>query len=98
MAQEMMTFMKDKKMNPIANVLPPLAQAPLFISMFMGLRGMCNVPVESLREGGILWFVDLTVPDQYYLLPIITSLTLSATIEVRLLERNSTGRGEIKKS
>jgi YidC/Oxa1 family membrane protein insertase len=48
----------------------------------MGLRGMANVPVESLRTGGLWWFTDLTVPDQYFLMPLITSATLYATIEV----------------
>lgn len=50
----------------------------------MGLRQMANVPVESLRNGGMFWFTDLTIPDQYFALPIITSLTLWATIEVLL--------------
>lgn len=57
-------------------------QAPLFISFFMGLRGMANVPVESMRTGGLFWFSDLTVPDQYYLLPLLTSFTMWVTIEV----------------
>jgi YidC/Oxa1 family membrane protein insertase len=51
----------------------------------MGLREMSNLPVASMREGGILWFADLTVPDQFYLLPIITSATLALTIEVPYL-------------
>lgn len=58
---------------------------PVFISVFMGLRGMANVPIESLRTGGMLWFTDLTLADQYYLLPIITSATLYLTVEVRML-------------
>ncbi|KAL0821174.1 hypothetical protein ABMA28_005793 [Loxostege sticticalis] len=81
-AQEMMAFMKEKGLNPLKNLLVPLAQAPLFISFFMGLRGMANCPVESLTTGGMLWFVDLTVPDQYFLLPILTSATMWATIEL----------------
>ncbi|XP_069674457.1 mitochondrial inner membrane protein OXA1L [Periplaneta americana] len=81
-AQEMVMFMKEKELNPMKNVLVPLAQAPLFISFFMGLRGMANVPVESMRSGGLFWFTDLTVPDQYYLMPLITSLTMWITIEV----------------
>lgn len=44
---------------------------------------MANLPVESMKAGGFAWFVDLTVPDQFYLLPIITSATLALTIEVR---------------
>lgn len=57
-------------------------QAPLFISFFMGLRGMSNVPVESMKTGGLFWFTDLTVQDQYYLMPLITSFTMWVTIEV----------------
>lgn len=81
-SQEMMIFMKDKELNPLKNMLVPLAQAPLFISFFIGLRRMANTPVESMREGGLWWFTDLTVPDQFYLLPIITSCTMLLTIEV----------------
>ncbi|KAJ8714601.1 hypothetical protein PYW07_002826 [Mythimna separata] len=80
--QEMMGFMKEKGLNPLKNMLVPLAQAPLFISFFMGLRGMANCPVESMSYGGLAWFMDLTVPDQYFLLPLITSATMWATIEL----------------
>jgi len=31
---------------------------------------------------GLLWFTDLTVPDPYYILPIINAATLLATIEL----------------
>ncbi|XP_018565117.1 mitochondrial inner membrane protein OXA1L isoform X2 [Anoplophora glabripennis] len=81
-SQEMMLFMKEKELNPLKNMIVPLVQAPIFISFFMGLRQMCNAPVESLRTGGLWWFTDLTLPDQYFLLPIITSATLYATIEL----------------
>lgn len=81
-AQEMMQFMKEKGMNPLKNMIVPIAQAPLFISFFMGLRSMANCPVESLSTGGLWWFVDLTVPDQFFILPLITSATMWATIEV----------------
>lgn len=81
-SQELMLFMKEKGLNPFKNMIVPLAQMPVFISFFVGLRQMSNTPVESLREGGMWWFTDLTVPDQFYALPIITSLTLWATIEV----------------
>lgn len=81
-AQEMVAFMKDRDLNPLKNMLVPLAQAPLFISFFMGLRQMANAPVESMATGGLFWFTDLTVPDQFYLLPIITSITMYLTIEL----------------
>ncbi|XP_054733254.1 mitochondrial inner membrane protein OXA1L [Anastrepha obliqua] len=81
-AQEMMLFMKEKEVNPLKNMIVPLAQAPLFISFFMGLRQMANTPVESLREGGLFWFTDLTVADPTFMLPLITSATLYLTIEI----------------
>lgn len=81
-AQEMMTFMKEKQLNPLKNILVPLAQAPLFISFFMGLRQMANCPVDSMKEGGLFWFTDLTIADPTYMLPVITSLTLLATVEI----------------
>jgi YidC/Oxa1 family membrane protein insertase len=44
--------------------------------MFTGLRGMANLPLESMMHGGLFWFQDLTVPDPYYLLPLLTSTTM----------------------
>lgn len=82
LGQEMMTFMKSKDLNPLKNMIVPLAQAPIFVSFFLGLRGMANAPVESMSYGGLFWFVDLTVPDPFYLLPVITSCTMLATIEL----------------
>lgn len=81
-AQEVMLFMKEKQLNPFKNVLVPLAQAPLFVSFFMGLRNMAGKPVESMVDGGLFWFTNLTVPDPTYLLPLITSATLLVTIEI----------------
>ncbi|KAH8262389.1 hypothetical protein KR026_001431 [Drosophila bipectinata] len=81
-AQEMMLFMREKGVNPLKNMVVPLAQAPLFISFFMGLRQMANTPVDSMRDGGLFWFQDLTMADPFYLLPLITSATLYLTIEI----------------
>lgn len=81
-SQEMMLFMKEKQINPLKNMIVPLAQAPLFISFFMGLRAMANTPVESMREGGLFWFTDLTLSDPTFMLPLLTSATLYLTIEI----------------
>ena len=48
----------------------------------MGLRGCANLPVESMKDAGILWFTDLTIADPYYMLSFITAGTLYATIAV----------------
>lgn len=59
-----------------------LFQAPVFLSFFWALRKMASAPVESFKEGGMFWFMDLTVPDDYYALPAITCFTLFLTLEV----------------
>ncbi|CAI9721960.1 inner membrane OXA1L-like [Octopus vulgaris] len=79
---ELMEYMKRNQVKPFRNFLVPLAQMPVFLSVFIGLRGMCNLPVESLTTGGILWFTDLSLVDSYYALPLLTVTTFLATIEL----------------
>lgn len=79
-SQEMTKLMQDKGYNPIKNLLVPLAQMPIFLSFYFGLRGMANAPVESFHTGGIAWFTDLTIADPYYILPVITCGTLWLTL------------------
>ncbi|XP_076332346.1 mitochondrial inner membrane protein OXA1L-like [Tachypleus tridentatus] len=81
-SNELMIFMKENKINPLKNMLVPLVQAPVFISFFLALRKMANLPLESMKTGGTLWFSDLTVPDPVYGLPIITCVTLFVIIEL----------------
>ncbi|XP_065217624.1 mitochondrial inner membrane protein OXA1L isoform X1 [Planococcus citri] len=80
--QKLSNVMTEHKVNPLKSFVLPMIQAPVFISFFFALKKMSSVPVESMTTGGALWFVDLTIPDQYYLLPLITSATLYAIIEV----------------
>ena len=60
----------------------PVVQIPIFISFFIGLRRMANLPIESMKTGGLLWFPDLTLSDPYFLLPILSSALMLLTIEV----------------
>ncbi|XP_063701399.1 mitochondrial inner membrane protein OXA1L [Culicoides brevitarsis] len=81
-SQEMMLFMKEKGCNPLKNMIVPLVQMPIFLSVFFAFREMANTPVYSMTTGGLAWFTDLTMPDPFYILPIVTSATLAATIEL----------------
>jgi len=51
-------------------------QAPIFLSVFYGIRGMTSLPVEGLKTGGALWFPDLTLCDPYLILPAMSALTV----------------------
>jgi len=46
------------------------------MSMFFAMRDMIKYPIVSMKTEGLFWFKDLTVPDPYVALPIITSATL----------------------
>lgn len=95
----MMLFMKEKDISPFKSLLVPVAMAPVFISFFFGLRKMANLPVESMKEGGLFWFTDLTLADPYYLLPLITSATVFVTLELGVdgMKLNSAQHGQIMK-
>ena len=55
----------------------------MFISALAALRGMVNLPVDSMKTGGVSWFTDLTMADPFYILPVCTAVTLLITLEVR---------------
>lgn len=79
---DLQTFMKEKNINPLKNMVPIMGQMPIFISMFVGLRGLANLPLESMETGGLSWFSDLTIPDPYYGLPLI--LAGSTFLQIKL--------------
>ena len=94
---EMQKFMKEKNVNPVKNILPIMCQFPIFASMFIGLRGMANLPLESMMSGGMLWFNDLTIPDPYYALPILTATSLYIQIKVGADGMQAQGMGPLMK-
>lgn len=81
LSNESMTLFKRKGIKPIRAFLAPMAQMPVFVTFFLTLRRMAGHPVESLKNGGLFWFEDLSMPDPFYALPIFTSLTLWLTLE-----------------
>ena len=73
---------KRYDVNPMKAFIAPAVQLPLFMGMFFGLQKMDRIYPEELANGGILWFPDLTVPDPYYALPILSGVTFLAMIEL----------------
>ncbi|XP_053716186.1 mitochondrial inner membrane protein OXA1L [Synchiropus splendidus] len=76
------TFQKKHDVNPLRGFLVPMAQMPVFISFFVGLRKMAYLPVPSLQTGGALWFTDLTAADPYFLLPIAVTGSMFLILEL----------------
>lgn len=65
-------------------LLPILFQAPMFMSTFFLLRRISYHPLEALVTGGALWFTNLTIPDPFYILPIMTSASMWLLMEYGL--------------
>lgn len=82
LSNESHTLFKRHGVNPIKAMLAPMAQIPLFLTFFLTLRRMANYPVESLKEGGFSWVVDLSIPDPFLVLPVVTALSLWVTLEL----------------
>jgi YidC/Oxa1 family membrane protein insertase len=78
---ETQQLMRDNNVNPLKNLLFPLAQATVFMCMFFAIRGLSGAGLESMQQEGFGWVQDLTKSDPYWILPVAsTGLTL-ATLE-----------------
>lgn len=73
MNKELGELYKREGVNPVGGCLPMLLQMPVWIAFY----SMLGVAIE-LRHAGWLWVHDLSAPDPYYLLPILTVLTMFA--------------------
>ena len=67
LSQEMMSFYKKEKINPLGGCLPMLLQMPVFIALYWVLFES----VELRQAPFLLWIKDLAVMDPYFVLPIL---------------------------
>lgn len=70
--QAMMEMYRKEKINPLGGCLPVVIQIPVFISLYWVLLSS----VEMRNAPWILWIHDLSVPDPYYILPIIMAASM----------------------
>ncbi|KAJ1954030.1 hypothetical protein GGI12_005883, partial [Dipsacomyces acuminosporus] len=79
--------------HPILNLLLPLAQLPIWLSMTCILRHLCGIPLPYFEQAdapiptaagmsseGILWFADLAAADPTHALPVITGCLYMANV------------------
>lgn len=72
----------DNNCNPLRGLILPLVQMPLFITFFFALRGMATSGLPDFATGGAAWFTDLSMPDPYYVLPVLSSAATLAVLQV----------------
>ncbi|KAI2634042.1 hypothetical protein GGS21DRAFT_125817 [Xylaria nigripes] len=74
-----------------------LAMIPFSIGMFRVLRGMADIPVPGLENGGLAWFTDLTVRDPFFILPVLTTgLTYIIFKQMQRLASANPARNELQ--
>lgn len=69
--QSIMGLYRSEKVNPIGGCMPMLMQIPVFIGLYWALLSSVE-----LRQAGFLWVHDLSLPDPYYILPVILAVTM----------------------
>ncbi len=72
MHQAMMEFYKEEKINPMGGCLPILVQIPVFIALFWTLLAAVELRYAPLA----LWITDMSVPDPYYILPLLMGISM----------------------
>jgi YidC/Oxa1 family membrane protein insertase len=72
MNQAMMEMYKTEKINPLGGCLPIFIQIPVFIALYWVLLASVE-----LRHAPFIWWIDdLSVPDPYFVLPVLMGATM----------------------
>ncbi|KAH6820495.1 inner membrane OXA1-like protein [Perilla frutescens var. hirtella] len=82
---KMKALFNEYGVSPLTPLKGLLISAPIFCSFFFAVTNMTE-KVPSFKEGGILWFIDLTTPDSLYVFPILTALTFWIMVECNAQE------------
>lgn len=87
--EEQMKLFQERKVNPLGGCLPILVQMPIIIGIFYVIRKFGGDPLRdvapeypSFHTGGLLWFENLSVYDPYLILPILSAVTMLASMEI----------------
>ncbi len=75
MSQAMMEMYKKEKVNPLGGCLPILVQIPVFIALYWVLLES----VELRQAPFILWIVNLSDRDPFFILPLLNAGFMFAT-------------------
>ena len=70
--KELIKLYRDHKVNPVGGCLLMLLQIPVFVALF----NVLYMTIELRQAPFLLWVTDLSVPDPYYVLPILMGVTM----------------------
>ena len=78
MQQEMMRIYREEKVNPMGGCFPIVIQIPVFMALYWVLLSS----VEIRNAPWIGWIHDLSMPDPFFILPLL--MTLSSLLQTAL--------------
>ncbi len=70
--RELIKLYKEHKVNPVGGCLPMVLQMPVFISLF----NILYMTVDLRKAPFLLWITDLSIPDPYYVFPILMGASM----------------------
>ena len=70
--RELMKLYKEHKVNPVGGCLPMVLQMPVFISLF----NILYMTVDLRNAPFMLWITDLSIPDPFYVFPILMGASM----------------------
>jgi membrane protein insertase Oxa1/YidC/SpoIIIJ len=95
MWQSLRGIYKLHGVNPLDVLKSPLMQIPVFWYFSVDIRKLINGGdpelAQQLTESGILWVTDLTEPDPWYGLPILSGMFLYLNVEVAVGRQSLSG-------
>lgn len=75
--------------NPRTMMLTPFLQLPVVFGVFLGVKGMCELPLEQMKFSGVEWMPDLTVltsvADPWFMLPALAVVGMNLQMKVSAL-------------
>ena len=70
--KELMNLYREHKVNPVGGCLPMLLQMPVFVALF----NILYMTVDLRQAPFMLWISDMSVPDPFYVLPILMGVSM----------------------
>jgi len=85
---------KKLGINPLVSLFAAFVQLPVAIGVFLGIKGMCELPVEQLKNSGFDFLPDLTaltsVADPYWILPLMAMVGMNMQMKLSAREGDPT--------
>lgn len=78
--QEMTKLYQENGVNPLGGCLPVLIQMPILFALFTLFRSLEGI--EGVGFALLPWITDLSLPDKFYILPIMSAVATFVSMKI----------------